>query len=261
MTLTDPQVSDLAGRVYGAQTEANAIAKLTNDHPSLTVDDGYLVQNELRRMYLADGHRIVGWKAGLTSKAKMQQMGVENPTVGFLTDRMAVLEGTAVDTSELVHPRVECEVAFVLGADLEPDCSAEDVLAATAYVLPAIEIIDSRYEAFKFDLQSVVADNSSSSRFVVGANPKRLDQIDRTNLGIALVQNGRLITTGASAAVMGDPAEAVALVSQLVGSFGERLHAGMVVLSGGITEAFAVQPGDHVSARFQDLGVVDVSFV
>lgn len=261
-TTLDPTAVDaLSARVLDAQTGATAIPKLTRDHPDMTVADGYLVQNALRSAYVAAGHRVVGWKAGLTSRAKMQQMGVDQPSVGFLTDRMAVPEGTRVAVADHVHPRVEAEVAFVLSSDLPTEgCTADDVVAATAYVLPAIEIIDSRYENFSFDLPSVIADNSSSARYVVGADPVRLDRIDRTTLGLALVANGELLTTGASAAVMGDPAVAVATVADIVGSLGAQVTAGQIVLSGGITAAFPVAPGDHVSARFQRLGVVDVGF-
>ncbi|MEQ9499878.1 MAG: 4-oxalocrotonate decarboxylase [Deltaproteobacteria bacterium] len=259
--LTDADVAKMASTVYAAQRDGEAIPMLTHEYPNLDVEVGYRVQDAVRRLYLEDGHRQVGWKAGLTSKAKMRQMNVAEPTVGFLTDRMSVPEGTVIDTSALVHPRVECEVAFVLKASLPKEgCTVDDVLAATAYVVPAIEVIDSRYENFKFDLASVIADNSSSSRFVVGANGVRLETIDRTTLGVALVKNGELLTTGASAAVLGDPAAAVALVATLAGKMGQTLEAGMTVLSGGITAAFAVSPGDHVSARFQSLGVVDVSF-
>ena len=262
MTITDSRVNELAAHVWQAQVSARPIPKLTNDEPTMTVDDGYRVQNALRKLYVDNDHRIVGWKAGLTSKAKMVQMGVEAPTVGFLTDRMAVPEGAAIDTAALVHPRVECEVAFVLRSDLPTsNCSPEDVLSATAYVVPAIEIIDSRYEAFKFDLTSVIADNSSSARFVVGGNGTRLDTIDRRTLGVALVKNGEVVQTGASAAVMGDPAAAVAIAANIIGTLGSQLKSGMVVLSGGITAAVAVKPGDVISARLQNLGVVDVRFV
>lgn len=264
-TIDDATVAELTERVYRAQTDAAAMTKLTVDHPSLTVNDGYLIQNALRARFLADGHRLVGWKAGLTSKAKMAQMGVDQPTVGFLTDRMAVAQGTAIDITRLVHPRVETEVAFVLGADLPTEgCTADDVVAATSYLVPAIEVIDSRYEAFSFDLQSVIADNSSSARFVVGSNGTRLSAdpgFDRTTLGMALWRNGELVDTGASAAVLGDPAASVALVATIVGSLGAQLTAGMVVLSGGITQAVAVEPGDHISARFQTIGDVDIRFV
>ena len=261
MTLSADQVSALADRVWHAQAEAIAIPKLTNDHPDMTVEDGYLVQNALRARYEAEGHRLVGWKAGLTSRAKMRQMGVDQPSVGFLTDRMAVIEGTALSTFGLVHPRVECEVAFVLAKDLPQEgCTAEHVLGATAFVVPALEIIDSRFERFSFDLPSVIADNSSSARFVLGSTAKRLSDIDRRTTGVGLLQNGVVVATGATAAVYGDPADSVALVANLVGKLGGHLRAGMTVLSGGITAAFAVQPGDVVSARFQGLGTVDIRF-
>lgn len=261
MSLPDADIAKLAKRVRAAQRDAQAIPMLTHEYPELSIADGYAIQSAVRGLYLEEGHRLVGWKAGLTSQAKMRQMGVDSPSCGFLTDRMFVPEGTAVACSDHVHPRVECEVAFVLEKDLPTSgCTVEDVLAATAYVAPAIEIIDSRFENFKFDLPSVIADNSSSARFVVGGNGVRLDTIDRTTLGLAFVKNGELVTTGASAAVLGDPAAAVALVANLVGEMGARIEAGHVVLSGGITAAYAVQPGDFVSARFQHLGVVDVRF-
>lgn len=262
MALSDTEVHELAARLWKSHTDGQAIPKLTNDHPGMTIDDAYSVQNALRSVYVDAGQRLVGWKAGLTSRAKMQQMGVAQPSVGFLTDRMARAQGADVVVADMVHPRVECEIAFVLGADLPTSgCTAGDVVAATAFVVPAIEIIDSRYENFKFDLPSVIADNSSSARFVVGSRGRRLSDIDRRTVGIALVKNGRLLTTAASAAVMGDPAASVALVADIVGSLGARLEAGMTVLSGGVTEAFPVQPGDHVSARFQHFGVVDINFV
>lgn len=259
--LDDVEALRLAKHVYEAQTTANAIPMLTLEHPNLSVQDGYRIQTALRGLYLEAGHRLTGWKAGLTSKAKMRQMGVASPCVGFITDRFAAPEGTDVPTAPHVHPRVECEVAFVLGEDLPAaGCTVDDVLAKTAYVVPAIEVIDSRYENFKFDLPSVIADNTSAARYVVGGNPLRLDAIDRFTVGVALVKNGELAQTGASAAVLGDPAEAVALTANLVGEMGGRLEGGHTILSGGITAAIHVSPGDFISARFQHFGVVDVRF-
>jgi len=261
MSLSVEQVASLADHVLGAQLQATPIPKLTEDHPGMTVADGYQVQLALLARYRDRGQRLVGFKAGLTSRAKMRQMGVDTPSIGFLTEAMAVPEGEVVATDAMVHPRVECEVAFVLAHDLPgEDCTADDVLAATAFVAPSIEIIDSRFHGFRFDLQSVVADNSSSARFVVGGNGRRLSTLDRRTLGVVLLKNGEVLATGASAAVLGDPAEAVALVARLAASLGLRIRAGMTVLSGGITAAFPVAPGDHISARFQDLGVVDVRF-
>jgi len=160
-----------------------------------------------------------------------------------------------------VHPRVECEVALVTNVDLYGDaCSAEDVLAATDYVLPAIEIIDSRFAGFKFDLESVVADNSSSARYVTGGRPFRPGEIDLRTLGVVLEINGEIVAMGASAEVLGHPAEAVALMVRILHSMGEPLPAGSLVLSGAITAAFAVKAGDNVIARFQNLGSVSIRF-
>ncbi|MEZ5534874.1 MAG: 2-oxo-3-hexenedioate decarboxylase [Thiolinea sp.] len=262
ITLSREDIVRLCERVEGAQTRAYAIPKLTNEYPEMTIADGYAVQNELRRRFIAQGHKLVGWKAGLTSKAKMQQMGVDVPTVGFLTDRMARPENAAISTADLVHPRVECEVAFVMKQDLRgPNCTREDVLAATDYVLPAVEIIDSRFSGFKFDLESVIADNSSSARFVGGGRPRYTEDIDLRTLGAVLEKNGEIVAVGASAAVLGHPAEAIAMLVNILAELGEYLPAGSFVMSGGITEAIAVEPGDCVTARFQELGSVSMRFV
>ncbi|MGB0747662.1 MAG: 2-oxo-3-hexenedioate decarboxylase [Magnetospiraceae bacterium] len=261
-TLSREDIVRLCERVEGAQTGAYAIRKLTDEYPDMTLEDGYAVQTELRRRFLAQGHRLVGWKAGLTSKAKMAQMGVDVPSIGFLTDRMARPENSAVTVSDLVHPRVECEIAFVTKADLTgPGCTAELVLAATDYVLPAIEIIDSRFSGFKFDLESVIADNGSSARFVGGGRARYADDLDLRTLGVVLEKNGEIVALGAAAAVLGHPAEAVAMLVNILHDLGETLPAGSFVMSGGITEAIPVEPGDNVVARFQELGSVGIRFV
>lgn len=262
ISLSREDIVRLCERVEGAQTRAYAIPKLTDEYPHMTIADGYAVQNELRKRFIAEGHKLVGWKAGLTSKAKMKQMGVDVPSIGFLTDRMARPENAAIKTTDLVHPRVECEVAFVMKQDLRgPNCTRQQVLAATDYVLPAVEIIDSRFSGFKFDLPSVIADNGSSARFVGGGRPRYVDDIDLRTLGAVLEKNGEIVALGASAAVMGHPAEAVAMLVNILAELGEYLPAGSFVMSGGITEAIAVKPGDNVVARFQDLGSVSMRFV
>lgn len=262
ISLSREDIVRLCERVEGAQTRAYAIPKLTDEYPHMTIADGYAVQNELRKRFIAQGHKLVGWKAGLTSKAKMKQMGVDVPSIGFLTDRMVRPENAAIKTTDLVHPRVECEVAFVMKQDLRgPNCTRQQVLAATDYVLPAVEIIDSRFSGFKFDLPSVIADNGSSARFVGGGRPRYVDDIDLRTLGAVLEKNGEIVALGASAAVLGHPAEAVAMLVNILAELGEYLPAGSFVMSGGITEAIAVKPGDNVVARFQDLGSVSMRFV
>lgn len=262
ITLTREDIVRLCERVEGAQAGAHAIRKLTDEYPAMTVADGYAVQSELRRRYIAQGHRLVGWKAGLTSKAKMRQMGVSVPSIGFLTDRMARPENAAIRTCDLVHPRVECEVAFVTRKALEgPGCTRQDVLDATDYVLPAVEIIDSRFSGFRFDLPSVIADNGSSARYVGGGRARLAGDIDLRTLGVVMEKNGEIVALGASAAVLGHPAEAVAMLVNILAELGEELPAGSFVMSGGITEAIPVKPGDSIVARFQELGSVSLRFV
>lgn len=262
VTLSREDIVRLCERVEGAQTRAYAIPKLTNEYPNMTIGDGYAVQLELRKRFLAAGHKQTGWKAGLTSKAKMLQMGVNVPSIGFLTDRMARPENSAITVSDLVHPRVECEVAFVMKKTLKgPNCTRQDVLDATDYVLPAVEIIDSRFSGFKFDLESVVADNGSSARYVGGGRARYPADIDLRTLGVVMEKNGEIVTMGASAAVLGHPADAVAMLVNILGELGEELPAGSFVMSGGITEAVAVKPGDSIVARFQELGSVSMRFV
>lgn len=262
ITLSREDIVRLCERVEGAQTRAYAIPKLTDEYPYMTIADGYAVQSALRKRFIAQGHKLVGWKAGLTSKAKMKQMGVDVPSIGFLTDKMARPENSAISVGDLVHPRVECEVAFVMKDALHgPNCTRADVLAATDYVLPAVEIIDSRFSGFKFDLASVVADNGSSARFVGGGRPRYVEDVDLRTLGAVLEKNGEIVAIGASAAVMGHPAEAIAMLVNILADLGEHLPAGSFVMSGGITEAIAVQAGDSVIARFQELGSVSMRFV
>ena len=262
VTLSREDVVRLCERIEGAQTRAYAIPKLTNEYPNMTIGDGYAVQLELRQRFLAAGHKQTGWKAGLTSKAKMLQMGVNVPSIGFLTDRMARPENSAITVSDLVHPRVECEVAFVMKKTLKgPNCTRQAVLDATDYVLPAVEIIDSRFSGFKFDLESVVADNGSSARYVGGGRARYPADIDLRTLGVVMEKNGEIVTMGASAAVLGHPADAVAMLVNILGELGEELPAGSFVMSGGITEAVAVKPGDSIVARFQELGSVSMRFV
>lgn len=259
--LSDADIALLTDRIEAAQRGATAIPKLTEDFPGMTLGDGYAIQLALLRRWLAEGKRQVGWKAGLTSKAKMDQMGVRVPTVGFLLADFFRPENSVIQTSDLVHPRVECEVAFVTKADLSgPDLTREQVLAATDFVVPAVEIIDSRFSGFKFDLQSVVADNSSSARYVTGGRARLPTDIDMGTLGVVIEKNGETVAMGSSTAVAGHPADAVALVVKVLHEIGQYLPAGSFVMSGGITEAIAVQPGDFVSARFQELGSVSMRF-
>ena len=262
MKLSREVIEQLASHLETCELEAKDTPKITDAHPDMDWDDAYAIQDEIKRRKIARGNRIIGLKAGLTSHAKMKQMGVETPVFGFLADYFSVPEGGEIDTARLIHPKVEPEIAFVTKAPLRgPGCHIGAVLAATDFVIPAIEVIDSRYRDFKFDLKSVVADNTSAARFVVGGRIAAVRDLDLRTLGVVLEKNGQPVAMGAGAAVLGHPAAAVAMLVNHLGRRGQSLPAGSLVLSGGITEAVAVHAGDNVTLRIQNLGSVSVRFV
>lgn len=261
MSLDAHSVEALAAHLEECELQARDTPKITDDYPDLDWADAYAIQDAIRRRKTGRGERVVGLKAGLTSRAKMQQMGVDSPIFGFLSERFVVPEGGTVACSELIHPKVEPEIAFVTSAPLRgPGCHIGNVLAAVDFVVPAIEVIDSRYRDFKFDLKSVVADNCSSARFVAGGQPTRVDSLDLRSLGVVLEKNGEPVAFGAGAAVLGHPAEALAVMANELGRRGQEIPAGTLVLSGGITQAISVEPGDSVLLRAQDLGSVSLRF-
>jgi 2-oxo-3-hexenedioate decarboxylase len=262
MKLNPKTIAGLAEHLEAAEMNARDVTKITDEHPDMDWDDAYAIQDELRRRKEARGQRTAGLKAGLTSFAKMKQMGVETPVFGFVSDYMARPDGGEIKMSELIHPKVEAEICVVTKAPLRgPGCHVGSVLAAVDFVVPAVEIIDSRYRDFKFDLKSVVADNTSASRFVVGSRMRAVDGLDLRTLGVVLEKNGQIVAMAAGAAVLGNPLTAVAMLANHLGARGQEIPAGTFVMTGGVTEAIAVSAGDHVSVRFQDLGTVSMRFV
>ena len=262
MKLDQATIARLAEHLENAELQAHDVVKITDEHPDMDWDDAYAIQAEILRRKLARGNRVVGLKAGLTSHAKMKQMGVSDPVFGFLVDEFTVADGGEVKVSELIHPKVEPEIAFVTRTELRgPGCNIASVLAASDIVLPGIEVIDSRYRDFKFDVKSVIADNTSAVRFVVGGHAVDARSVDLRTTGIVLEKNGVPVALGAGAAVLGHPAAAVAMLVNHLGRRGKSLPAGSLVLSGGATEAVSVQAGDHVRLRVQGMGSVSVRFV
>ncbi|TDF64938.1 2-oxo-3-hexenedioate decarboxylase [Cupriavidus sp. L7L] len=261
MNLTQEIIEQLAEHLENAELKREAVAKITDAYPDMDWDDAYAIQDAIRARKEARGVRVAGLKMGLTSFAKMRQMGVSDPVYGFLTDYGASLDGAAIDTASLIHPKVEAEIAFVLKRPLKgPGCHIGDVLAATDFVVPAVEVIDSRYENFKFDLKSVIADNTSSARFVVGGVSRSAEGLDLKSLGVVLEKNGEVVATAAGAAVLGHPANSVAMLANMLGARGRELPAGVFIMTGGVTEAIAVASGDNVTVRYQHLGTVSMRF-
>ena len=261
MALSSKTLDQLAKHLHACQREARDTPKITDEHPQMDFDDAYAIQDRILAAKLKGGARLAGYKAGLTSHAKMKQMGVSDPVFGFLVDEFTVADGGEVKVSELIHPKVEPEIAFVTRTELRgPGCNIASVLAASDIVLPGIEVIDSRYRDFKFDVKSVIADNTSAVRFVVGGHAVDARSVDLRTTGIVLEKNGVPVALGAGAAVLGHPAAAVAMLVNHLGRRGKSLPAGSLVLSGGATEAVSVQAGDHVRLRVQGMGSVSLRF-
>ena len=262
MQLDKTTIAGLAEHLENAELHARDVLKITDEHPQMDWDDAYAIQDEIRSRKEARGSRTAGLKCGLTSFAKMKQMGVATPVFGFVSDYMARPDGGEIKISELIHPKVEAEICIVTKAAIKgPGCHMAAVMAAVDFVLPAVEVIDSRYRDFKFDLKSVIADNTSSSRFVVGGRSRDLDELDLRTLGVVLEINGEVKTMAAGAAVLGHPLAAVAMLANHLGTRGQEIPAGTFIMTGGVTEAVAVKAGDSVLVRYQDLGSVSMRFV
>jgi 2-keto-4-pentenoate hydratase len=252
---------ELAADLAQAERSRVAIAPLTDTNPDIDVVDAYEIQLINIRQRVTEGARVVGHKVGLSSKVMQQMMGVDEPDYGHLLEEMQVFEETPVRADRYLYPRVEVEVGFILAEDLPGEqCTEDDVLAATAAFVPAIELIDSRIADWKIKLCDTIADNASSAGFVLGRERVSPADIDIKNIDAVLTRNGEEVAKGRSDAVLGNPVTAVAWLARKVDSFGVRLHAGDIVLPGSCTFAIEARPGDEFVAAFDGLGSVRLAF-
>ncbi|MGW0517381.1 2-keto-4-pentenoate hydratase [Crossiella sp. NPDC003009] len=258
--LTADQRADAAERLRAAELDRRPISPLVRSHRGIDVVDAYEIQLINIRRRLAEGRRVLGHKVGLSSAAMQQMMGVTEPDYGHLLDDMALSEDKPVAADRFCRPRVEVEVAFILGEDLPPGCTETEVLARTAALAPAIELIDSRITDWRISLPDTVADNASSAAFVLGAARVPPSHVDIRGIWATLSRNGEVLAKGRSDAVLGNPATAVAWLAGKVAGFGVRLRAGDVVLPGSCTRAYDARPGDTFRAEFAGLGPVSLSF-
>jgi 2-keto-4-pentenoate hydratase len=262
MPLTEQQRAEAAERLLEAERTRTAIDRLTDLYPGITGADAYDIQLRQVASKRAGGAKVVGKKIGLTSKALQEQLGIDTPDYGHLMDYFPIPDGGEVIRSELIQPRVEPEIAFVLDTPLHgPGVNIAQVLAATRYVTPAFEIIDSRIKDWKIKFEDTVADNGSSARYVLGSDQRRVDELDLRLVGMVFKKNGEDIGTATGAAALGNPAAAVAWLANALADFGIGLEAGEVILPGALTKSFDANPGDTFSASYDGLGSVNVRFV
>ena len=257
--LTQDRIEELAEQIDNAARRNEAVGMLTADAPEMTLHDAYRIQRaSILRRHRRD-ERTVGMKMGLTSLAKMRQMNVHAPIYGHLTSSMRLADGGEIVHAEHIHPRIEPELAFILGRPLRGPVSPAEAMLAVDGVCAALEILDSRYLNFKFTLIDVVADNASSSHFVLGPTVRPPSTIDIGNLGMILERNGRIEEIGSSAAIYEHPARSLAELATMLSEFGEWLEPGHIVLAGGATRAIALSPGDRVRLLVDELGAVEMS--
>ena len=251
-------IRSVAQQLTVARRERKAITPFTDEHSDFDFDTAYEAQDLFVDALADDGQRVVGAKLGLTSRAKQQVMNVTDPLYGWLTDAMLVEADNAVPVDELIQPRVEPEVAFLLARDLEGPATVTTVLTATEAVFAAMDVLDSRYESYRFKLPDVVADNCSSGAVVLGPVARPPQELEDLRLvGCVLRDRGTIVATAAGAASMGHPANSIAWLVNRLAARGRGLPAGSLVLSGGLTAPVPLARGGFVTAEFDGLGTVE----
>lgn len=260
--MSEGRIEKLARALFEAKQRCEAVAPLTETYGEIDAEEAYRVQRRLVELEVRSGARVVGHKVALTSLATQQMFGMSEPVYGYLTDRMVVSEGEPIPARELIEGRAEGEIAFVLARSLRgPGVTVADVLTATRGVMAAIEVPDSRIKGWKVRAAEIIADNAAAGRVVLGGRLVPVEGLDLRTLGMILRQNGRVISTGAGAAVLGHPAAAVAWLANRLGAVGEQLEVGELVISGTPAAPANVKAGDVVDALWAELGSVTAVFV
>lgn len=253
--------TEVAIKLLKAEKEQKQIHQITSENPEMTAEDAYAIQLKTIQMKKSTGENVIGFKVGLTSKAVQKMLGVNEPDYGHLTDKMLLNEGQPCLLKELIQPKVEGELAFCLKNSLKgPGVTIADVYNATSYVVPSIEIVDSRIENWKIKLEDTIADNGSSARFVLGSGMTPIQDIDMRLVGMTLEKNGELIASGTGAEVWGNPAAAVAWLANKLSEFGIGLEAGSIIMSGSFTGMTIAEPSDVITVSFSGMGSVSVRF-
>lgn len=262
MGISKEQIQGFGDELYDALRGRHTVAPLTSRAPDITIDDAYHVSLRMVDRRLQDGEKIIGKKIGVTSKAVQNMLNVHQPDFGYLTDTMVYPNGGDMPIStELIQPRAEGEIAFMLKRDLSgPGVTIADVIAATECVMPCFEIVDSRVHDWKVKIQDTVADNASCGLFVIGGDAVSPRSVDLTTCGMVVEKNGEVISTGAGAAALGSPLNCVAWLANTLGRFDIPLLAGEVILSGSLVPLEPVVAGDSMRVRIGGIGSATVRF-
>lgn len=256
-----------AAQLFEAERSARQMGLLSKAHPDWTMDDAYAVQSELVKLKLAASRRIIGWKIGLTSKAMQDALKIDIPDSGVLFDDMLFSQGAAVPKGRFIQPRVEAEIAFVMKTDLSgPNATREDVLKATDYVVPSLEILDTRI--LRVDPETrvtrtivdTIADNAANAGIVLGRERHQTATFDLRWVGAIVKRNGEVEETGLGAGVLDDPASGIAWLANRLSQYGDHIRGGDIVLSGSFTRPVEAPAGSQFHADFGPFGSVSVAF-
>jgi 2-oxo-hept-3-ene-1,7-dioate hydratase len=263
----DAELTDIARRLYKAEQTRTPIRQLSLDYPDMTVEDAYAVQRALVALKVADGREVKGRKIGLTSKVMQRAVSIDEPDYGALFDDMFVEDGGRVPLGRFIRPRVEVELAFILGETLRgPGVTLFDVLRATEYVTPALEILDARVQMSDPEtghlrtIVDTIADNAADAGLVLGGRVVRPLDVDLRWVAALLLRNGTIEESGVAAAVLNHPANGVAWLANRHAPHGVSLERGEVILSGSFTKPVFAEPGDTFVADYGPLGTVAVTF-
>lgn len=246
-----------------AERDVHEVGKITSEHPTLSIDEAYALQDGLLERRQAENKtKTIGIKLCMTSLERQKSFGINKPIYGFLQTDMLAYEWKPIVRNELIHPLVEAELAFFIGETIkDAHVTAETLLRATSYVTPALEIIDSRYKDYRFTVADVIADNCSSAKFVMGSSFHKPADINFSNIGMVMTKNGDIVQTGTSAAVLGNPLKAVTETVKELVKRGKQLAEGDIVLSGPFTTGIPLEKGDTFVASFEQLGTVSISAI
>ena len=259
--MNNDAVAQVADRIFEAHATGKPIAPIRDSLKAGAIDEAYAAQEINTKRWLAAGRKLVGRKIGLTSLVVQKQLGVDQPDYGMLFDDMAVPDGWEIKRSQLIQPKVEAEVAFVLGRDLDSErITTVDVIRAIEFALPAIEIVDSRIADWKIGILDTIADNASSGLYVLGNTPVPLDRVDLRLCGMVMETNGEPISVGAGAACLGNPISAAYWLAKTMARVGRPLKAGDTIMSGALGPMAPVKWGDVAEARISGLGTVRAAF-
>jgi 2-oxo-hept-3-ene-1,7-dioate hydratase len=261
-------INELARELYAARKSRTPVRHFSKRFPDMTVDDGYAIQRAWVALEVKDGRSIKGRKIGLTSRAMQQASQIDEPDFAPLMDDMFFAQGTDIPISRFIAPRVEVELAFILGKPLKgPGATLFDVLSATEYVTPAIEIIDARIEQFDRETKvmrkvfDTISDFAANAGIVLGGRPVKPTEVDLRWVGALLYKNGVIEETGLAAGVLNHPANGVAWLANKIAPFDEQLNVGDVVLAGSFTRPTVAQAGDNFHVDYGPLGSVAFRFV